>query len=70
MVKKKNHLRNQTNKQTNNRTNNNKNEKVIPLTSILPVSKNLRSKHIPFTLWNDFIYYVPFLFRSNCFLLI
>lgn len=37
MVKKKNHLRNQTNKQTNNRTNNNKNEKVIPLTSILPV---------------------------------
>ena len=46
MVKKKNHLRNQTNKQTNNRTNNNKNEKVIPLTSILPVSKNLWSKHI------------------------
>lgn len=41
MVKKKNHLRNQTNKQTNNRTNNNKNEKVIPLASILPVSKNL-----------------------------
>ena len=40
MVKKKNHLRNQTNKQTNNRTNN-KNEKVIPLTGILLVSKNL-----------------------------
>ena len=29
--------------------------------------KNLFSKHYPSTLWNDVIYYVPFLCKSNRF---